>query len=120
MCVENSSSCPINYLNYIPSDQPINEKFSFTKINVYGGYIIVSNMNTDGNILVKTDLSEEIPCANYIYKNYLTPPFILEYYYGQHKCKEEIVGKLFDNNYKFIDQYSYDRVYEENGIHEAM
>jgi hypothetical protein len=116
MCVPISTPCPYNYMEVIPKGQPLPSGFQYTSVALNDATLVISNINTKGKLLVETNINEGTPCADPAYKNYLMPPFILETYYENNQCVDQLNGQTYDLSYDLKDSYSFYNLYSENGI----
>lgn len=118
LCRPLNATCPSNYLQIIPFDQPFPSGFNFQNIQANQANIIVSNTNTKGNILVDFKISEGQPCINPMLRSNNGSLYVLEGDYSNPGCAKNITQQ--DKHYQLIDSYSYFAVYYQNKILSAM
>jgi hypothetical protein len=70
-------------------------------------FLILSNENKNGKIINEVILSEDTPCIDPKYKNYVEKPYLLEYYYDKDKCVESFAHLTYDSNFELKDSLSY-------------
>jgi hypothetical protein len=116
MCVPTATPCPYNYMKIIPFGQALPTEFNYTSFTLKDATLVLSNENIKGKILVDLTVSEDIPCADPLYKNNNYPPFILEKFYFRSRCDNSLGSKQYDTEYEHKDSYSYYNVYSENGV----
>jgi hypothetical protein len=116
LCIDSYKECPYNYMEVIPRGQPVPSGFNYTSTPLTGATLVLSNTNTRGKIISDFRISEDIPCADPDYKNYLYAPFFVEVFYSKNQCLTKIGEKVFDYDYELKDSESFWDLYNENGI----
>lgn len=115
LCVKDEDNCPLNFIQIVPKDQTVKTAFATKTQPISNGdkNLVFSNENNNGRIVNQFTVLDHKPCADAA-ENRIQLDAV------EYKCKNEIAGKLFDEEWQLLDDMPLEQFVEDNALTAQM
>ncbi len=120
VCIPKKTPCPLNEIKVIPTGTEIPTDKKYTVLDIANAKVLVSNENTEGEILNEFTISAGVPCADPDYDNTMGFVYELDKNYNEQECNDSLGSNKYDTRYNPIDTTTRYSLFSENNIIAAV
>jgi len=118
LCVAADAKCPINDIKITSGNTTLPSGYDYIELTPTPTKVYYTNSKLDASVKIYNKISDQAPCVDPAYKNYLNNSIgVIDYYYDRQNCT--LVNQKFeDTEYTKIGNWNYEDLLKANGIYD--